>query len=280
MKSIRHLLIVATCFSISTKAAAQVSLETFFKEASNFMAANYTKKDLRKIKQWSDSTYVLSNSKKDTKHQGFKGKLITNEGVNIEFDFLASELTKINEKKSNGSISINHYGDCMGARVCDVLGIISRYPVSFDTINVIQGTMCSCNEVRLHFNNYSPSTNKVLQDIDTSLTVALKHEYFDFYFADINAHTSTWQEEFRTFMQPYSAILIALLKKNDIESVFKLIALKNKGYSWSLAEGLWYYNTLHPCLTTEQMKIVDSYNGKQEMLFFRPAEELKQIYKF
>ena len=89
-----------------------------------------------------------------------------------------------------------------------------------------------------------------------------------------------WKKEFKTFMQPHSEVLVILISKGKIKYIFDIISLKNKGYSWLLAEGLWYYNTLHPCLTPEQIKIIQSYNGMKDMINFRTIGELKSIYKF
>jgi len=119
-----------------------------------------------------------------------------------------------------------------------------------------------------------------LERVDPALTGLLKHDYFDLYFTDLSPGTSRWQSYYRNFMQPYCKTLIALIQKGNIQGLFDIINLKNKGYSWFLSEGLWYYNSLHPYLTQAQMKIVDSFNGKDGMISFRSKEELEKIYKF
>jgi hypothetical protein len=272
--------IASICYLFTNTAKAQVTLDSFFGQIKNFVAANYSKKNLDVIKKWSDSNYISSNSKKKIKQIWYRGNLKTKEGANIDFVFFSSELTAIGEKKCNGTILINYKGDCNAALLRSVLGYIPKYYMNFDTVKVAGTTTCSCNEIRLHFNNYNVAVNQVLETVDTSLTALLKHEYFDFYFANVNQKGSTWQAEFKTFMQPYSEALIEMLRMGKLKSIFEIIALKNKGYSWSLAEGLWYYNSLYSVLTKEQVEIVESYNDKKGMLPFRHKDELKIIYKF
>jgi hypothetical protein len=265
---------------LSGNLKAQMPLETFFSEIKQVVKADYSKKNLAIIENWSDSSYATNNRKKEIKQNYYKGILRTNEGAVIDFVFFVSKLKLINVQRSTGSIIIRNEEGCNAALLRSVLGFIPKYYISFDTVSVISGANCSCTEIRLHFNNYSPSTNNVLENTDTSLITLLKHEYYDFYFADVNRRTATWQDEFRTFMQPYSEALIVLLNKKNIKGVFDLISLRNKGYSWYLAEGLWYYNSIYPILNKEQFNIIDSYNGHNGMLFFRSSEELKDVYKF
>jgi len=279
MMNLRNMFFAIFCFVLASTAKTQPSLETYVSDVSHFVSANYSKKDLSKIKAWSGSSSTENNIKKHIKHLWYRGKIISKEGASIEFMFFSSELKATGEKRTSGFILFSHRGDC-DVLLQPVLRYITESRFNYDTLHIKDGLTCSMDKIYLHFDNYSPSTNKVLQDIDTSLTKVLKREYFDFYFGDINKATSTWQTEFKTFMQPYSDALIALLTKNNIPGVFRLIALPNKGYSWFLAEGLWYYNSLHPCLTPEQMKIIDAYNGKDGMISFRPAENLKEVYKF
>lgn len=279
MRNIPVIFFVASFCLFSNNSKAQISLETFIAKIRSFVTADYSKDDLATLKEWSDSSYDQKDSKRRIRQVWYKGSLTTKEGAGIEFVLTASELTATSEKKTTGNIFIRHRGDC-DVLLCPVLGYIAKHQMSFDTVTVANGITCSCDKIFLHFNNYSPSTNKVLENVDTSLIKLIKHEYFDFYFTDLNRQTSKWQNEFKTFMQPYSDALTALVNKGNIKGVFDIINLKNKGYSWFLAEGIWYYNSLHPCLTAEQIKIINSYNGEKELISFRPAEELRKVYKF
>jgi len=277
--NLRIIYLFASCFFVAQAAKTQASLETFIAGIHRFARANYTNKDLSRLKAWSDSSFVRNDRKKHIKQVWYRGKMTSKEGAQIEFKFAGSDLKSTDEKMSWGSVSLSHRGDC-DVVLEPVLASMAKNSFSYDTLQIKDGPTCRMDKIYLHFQNYSPSTNLVLEDIDTSLTQLLKHEYFDFYFGDINNATPTWQQEFRTFMQPNSDALIALLKKNNIPGIFRLIALPNKKYSWFLAEGLWYYNSLHPCLTPEQTKIVEAFNGKDGMISFRPSEELKEVYKF
>ncbi|MBN8853758.1 MAG: hypothetical protein BGO55_11445 [Sphingobacteriales bacterium 50-39] len=277
--NLHNIYLIAICLFLTRAAKAQESLETFIAGIHRFACANYTGKDFLRLKAWSDSSYVQNDNKKHIKQVWFRGNMISKEGAQIEFTFAGYNLKTTGEKKAWGSILFSHRRDC-DVLLQPVLGYLAQNSFSYDTLQIKDGFTCTYDKIYLVFNNYSPSTNKVLQDIDTSLTRLLKHEYFDFYFGDINRATSTWQKEFRTFMQPNSDVLIALLKKNNIPGIFRLIALPNKNYSWFLAEGLWYYNSLHPCLTPEQTKTVEAFNGKDGMISFRPSEELREVYKF
>ena len=276
-KNIIFIIVFCLC---SNKITAQVTLEFFFAEIKNFVGANYSKKNLEVIKKWSDSNYISNNVIKGIKQIWYRGKLKTKEGANIDFVFFVSEFTLIGDKKCNGAILISNSGSCNAALLRSTLGHIPKYNMSFDTVKIISAATCSCNEIRLIFNNYNPPVNHVLESVDTSITALLKHEYFDFYFANVDKKISTWQKEFKTFMQPYSVALKEMLKMGKLKSIFDIIALKNKGYSWSLAEGLWYYNSLHSILNKEQLAIIETYNGNNGMISFRTKLELEEIYKF
>jgi len=280
MIRIKNILFTLVFCLYVNKIEAQVSIGSFFSGIKQFVAANYSIKDLQTIKRWSDSNHVSNNSKKKIRQLFYRGELKTKEGVNIDFVFFASELATNGNKKCNGTIVISSNKGCKAALLKSTFGYIPKYNLSFDTAKVVSGDVCSCEQVRLHFNNYNTQVNRVLETVDTSIISLLKKEYFDFYFADVNIKTSTWQTDFKTFMQPHSDVLTALVNKNNIKGIFDIIALYNKGYSWSLSEGLWYYNTLHSVLTREQSKIIEAYNGKKGMIFFRPKEDLEKVYKF
>lgn len=278
-KSKNILLIIAFCL-FSNLVKAQISIEHFFAEVKNFVAADYSQANLALLKKWSDSSYVTNNSKKKIKQLWYRGKLVTKDDAIIEFIFFASELSAIGDKKCNGTILIKSKEGCNASLLKSTLGYIPKYSMSFDTVTINTAPTCSCDKVYLHFNNYSQPTNKVLESVDTSIAGLLKHEYFDFYFSDINKKTSKWQLEFKDFMQPYSKALIEMLKLKKLKSIFEIIGLKNKGYSWAFAEGLWYYNSLHSILSKEQLKLIENYNGRKGMIPFRNKEELQKVYSF
>ena len=119
-----------------------------------------------------------------------------------------------------------------------------------------------------------------MNKFDSLTKKLIMHEYFDLYFCDINKISSSWKIERKNFEPPYSDVLIELVSKKNIKSVFSLIELKNEGFSWNLAEGLWYYNSINNILNKEQLRIVERYNGGNGMITFRTKEELAKIYKF
>lgn len=280
MNKIQSIKLIAVFCLCSNQMVAQVTLKSFFSEIKHFVAADYSQANLEVLKKWSDSSYVINAGKKKTKQLWYRGKLVTKDNVTIEFTFFTSELSAIGDKKCNGTILIKSKGGCNASLLKSTLSYIPKYYMSFDTVNIIAAPTCSYDKIYLHFNNYNLPTNRVLESVDTSIVGLLKHEYFDFYFSDINKKTSKWQSEFKDFMQPYSKALIEMLKLKKLKSIFEIIALKNKGYSWSFAEGLWYYNSLHSILNKEQLTIIENYNGKKGMIPFRSKEELQKVYLF
>ena len=271
MKSKYYILLNLIGILCLTGVNAQITLDSCFKTFRRFVAVDYSNKDLRTIKKWSDSTYIMVNKKKGAKHQFFKGSLKCRDNVIIEFDILISSLKLSADERCGGTICI--YGD-------DQPFDATKYSSGFDSVYIKYDSLGRVKKRCLYFYNYDNSTNQVLERVDTSLSVLLKREYYDFYFADLDKRTSKWQVEFKTFMQPYSDGLIALIRRRNIAEVFDIIGLRNKGYSWFLVEGLWYYNELHPCLTKEQMKIIDRYNGKNGMIPFRSEKDLEKVYNF
>lgn len=280
MKKMKNTTFLIVFFLYSNPIKAQLTLESFFSEIKNFVAADYSRANIGVLKKWSDSSYATNDSNKKIKQLWFRGKIDTRDNAIIEFTFFASELTAIEDKKCNGTIVIESKEDCNAALLMSIMSFIPKYYMSFDTVKIIKGLRCSAGKVYLHFNNYSPLTNKVLASVDTSLVGLLKHEYFDFYFSDVNKRSSKWQLELKDFMQPYSEALTKMIKMKKLKSIFEIMALTNKGYSWSLAEGLWYYNSLHPILDERQLTQIENYNGKKGMIPFRTKEELQKVYLF
>jgi hypothetical protein len=258
---------------------AQVKLDAFFKAVHKVVNSEFVKNDLDGIEKFKDNVVTTTTSKKIIDNTSIRASGIKIGQAEISFSFFISVLKNIPDTKSSGEIFIDYELDSIALKQeIDVL--ITKYKMNFDIKSVINDTLCKCKKLYLHFNNYSPKTNVVISHFETPFRDSLKHEYFDFYFNDIDTKTSRWQKRFRDFMQPYSDVLITLVRSKNIKAVFELIALKNLGYSWSLAEGLWYYNSLVPCLSKRQLAIINSYNGKRGMISFRPKEELSKIYKF
>jgi len=68
MVNLRNMLFVVFCFVLVNTAKAQPSLETYVTDVSHFVSANYSKKDLSKIKSWSDSSSTENDKKKRVRH--------------------------------------------------------------------------------------------------------------------------------------------------------------------------------------------------------------------
>ena len=204
------------------------------------------------------------------KNQYYRGKMVTTDKTTIEFLFYFSRLGRSSDNKLVGTVSV--YG---GSK-----DLFPVYRSWFDSVWTEYDSSTRVTRQFFRFYKYSNPTNLVLERVDPAITGTIKYEYFDLYFTNLNKSTSKWQTYRKNFMQPYSNTFIALMKKGNIQGMLDIINLKNKGFSWFLAEGLWYYNSLHPCLTPEQLSIVDSYNGKGRLIAFRPKNELEKIYTF
>ena len=250
-------------------AHTQPTVDSVFRAFRPFMAMHYSARDLRKITTWVDSTHTSNNKKFRVKSRLLSGKVVTTDGTFIDFWLYFSRLGLSSDDKLVGTITV--YGENK---------LLEAYKPGFDSVYTAYDSSRQVTKQCFYFYKYSHPTNAVLERVDPAVTGMIKHEYFDLYFTDLNRNTSKWQRTFRNFMQPYSDTFIALMTKGDIQPIFDLIHLQNKGFSWFLAEGLWYYHSLHPCLTPAQQKIVDSYNGHGNMIAFRPAVELKKIYPF
>jgi len=270
MKQILYVTLLVSGSWLPNPADAQIPVDSFFRACRPFIAMHYSQHDLRMVRKWSDSLSKSGDKKFGIKNQYFRGKMVTTDNTTIEFLFYFSRLERSSDDKLVGTVSV--YG---GSK-----DLFPVYRSWFDSVWTEYDSSTQVTRQYFRFFKYSNPTNLVLERVDPAIKGMIKHEYFDCYFNDLNKSTSNWQHVFKNFMQPYSGTFIALIKKGDIQGIFDIINLKNKGFSWFLAEGLWYYNSLHPCLTPEQLSIVDSYNGKGELIAFRPKEDLEKIYKF
>jgi hypothetical protein len=251
-------------------AHAQITVDSFFRACRPFIAMHYSQHDWWTVSQWSDSMSKTENKEFRIKNQYYRGKMVTTDKTTIEFLFYFSRLGRSSDNKLVGTVSV--YG---GSK-----DLFPVYRSWFDSVWTEYDSSTRVTRQFFRFYKYSNPTNLVLERVDPAITGTIKYEYFDLYFTNLNKSTSKWQTYRKNFMQPYSNTFIALMKKGNIQGMLDIINLKNKGFSWFLAEGLWYYNSLHPCLTPEQLSIVDSYNGKGGLIAFRPKNELEKIYTF
>ena len=257
-----------------------MTTEDFMFKVRPFVEADFTNKDLKYFSKISDSTDKTIYKQHKFYQKCFIGKLKTVDGSIIEFNFCATQLKKCKEQICTGNIKVFRADSCKSIICPTVFSAITVNKMGFDSIKTEDGFYCNCVKMSLYFEKFHLISYKILQKLDKPLAELIKNEYYDFYFGDANKKTATWQLDPEKVKKQHSAAIILLIKNKQINNLIDLIKTNNQKYSWILSEGLWYYNSLYPILTKEQIDIVDSYNGKNGLLSFRNKEQLEEIYKY
>lgn len=258
---------------------AQVESSDFLKTIKNFLKVSYDRNDLKILKKKSDSTDVKESAKGVYKWVQYLGKNKFIDNLFVDFDITVINYTKNLDKRTTGKLTFLTVSDDLNS-VKYLESQIDKMKSNLIGYNIILDSSSTSTKKVITFDNFSPKTMFAFKSIGYEMRSLLYSEYLDFYYCDINIKTSSWKIERKYFEPPYSTILIKLVKKKSIKNILSLIELKNEGFSWNLAEGLWYYNSIYNILNKEQLKIVERYNGRNEMITFRTKEELAKIYKF
>jgi len=276
-----YILLFSLCL-FAYNADAQHTSDPFFNVVRKFIASDYTEDYLKKIEKWSDSSHHAKNVK-DGMYQTFlKGKYVSSKKEVIEFTFYTSIFKNIPDIRSTGWIYITNSRN-PDSVFHQLLFYKMKFNLDFDTLAIVKDSITRSQKIFLTFDNYRQGTNRVFKQFDSAMIKWLRRDYFDFYFADIDEKTSEWNEDYvytHEGMAPHSDILVTLIRRNNIQGIIDLINLKNLGFSFTLAEGLWYYNTINPCLTPEQLKIVNTYSHLKGKISFRSKEKLEKSYNF